>query len=162
MKLKDILAISGYPGLYKFLSQTKNGIIVESLIDKKRFPAYASAKVSALEDVAIFTTTGETPLKEVLSKIYEKEQGGPAINPKTVTNDELKAYFSSVLPEYNSEKVYVSDIRKVLLWYNLLQQLDLLNLPEDEETVKSENHEEKEEKKGLEEKKVKKSKKKSA
>lgn len=152
MKLKDILAISGYPGLYKYLSQTKNGIIVESLIDKKRFPAYASAKVSALEDVAIFTTTGETPLKEVLSKIYEKEQGGLAINPKEVTNDELKAYFSSVVPEYNPEKVYVSDIKKVLLWYNLLQKLNMLNLPEEEEAVKTEDPEKK---------KIKKSKKKS-
>jgi hypothetical protein len=159
MNLKDILAISGYPGLYKFLSQTKNGIIVESLIDKKRFPAYASAKVSALEDVAIFTTTGETPLKEVLSKIYEKEQGGLAINPKASTNDELKAYFLSVLPEYNSEKVYVSDIKKVLLWYNLLQQLNMLNLPEEEKEEKSGKPENTEEK--TEEKKVKKSRKKS-
>ena len=159
MNLKDILAISGYPGLYKFLSQTKNGIIVESLIDKKRFPAYASAKVSALEDVAIFTTTGETPLKEVLLKIYEKEQGGPAINPKASTNDELKAYFLSVLPEYNSEKVYVSDIKMVLLWYNLLQQLNMLNLPEEEKEEKSGKPENTEEK--TEEKKVKKSRKKS-
>ncbi len=153
MKLKDILAISGYPGLYKYLSKAKNGIIVESLIDKKRFPAYSSAKVSALEDVAIYTTTGETPLKEVLSKIFEKEQGRPAIDPKAATNDELKAYFSSVLPEYNSEKVYISDIKKVLLWYNILHQLNMLNLPEDEEDAKSETKESNEIKKSKKSKK---------
>lgn len=148
MNLKDILAISGYPGLYKFVSQAKNGIIIESLLDKKRSQAYQSAKVSALEDVAIFNTTGETPLKEVFSKIMEKEKGGPAINPKTSTNDEMKAYFSEVIPDYNSEKVYVSDIRKVLLWYNILQQLDMLNIPEDEEEAKSKTSEKKEKGKG--------------
>lgn len=144
MNLKDILAISGYPGLYKFVSQAKNGIIVESLLDKKRFHAYPSAKVSALDDVAIFTTTGETPLKDVLSKILEKEQGAPAINPKTSTNDELKTYFSAVIPDYNSEKVYISDIKKVLLWYNILQQLDMLKIPDDEEETKFKKPEKKE------------------
>jgi len=148
MNLKDILAISGYPGLYKFVSQAKNGIIVESLLDKKRSPAYPSAKVSALDDVAIYTATGETPLKEVFTKILEKEQGGPAINPKTSTNNELKTYFSAVIPDYNSEKVYVSDIKKVLLWYNILQQLDMLNIPDDEEETKFKNPEKKEIRKG--------------
>ena len=136
MNLKDILAISGLPGLYKFVSQGKNSIIVESLADKKRSAAYASVKVSALKDVAIFTADGEAPLKDVFSTIYEKEKGGPAINPKTATDDQLKAYFAEVLPDYDREKVYLSDIRKVFMWYNALHQADLLNIPEDEPDMK--------------------------
>ncbi len=152
MNLKDILAISGYPGLFKLVSQAKNGIIVESLIDKKRFPAYASAKISALEDVAIFTHDGETPLKEVFLKIYEKEQGGPTLNHKSSTVNELKSYFLGILPEYDTEKVYVSDIKKVFMWYNTLHQMNMLNLPEDEKDEK----EKKDEKQKKDEKLVKK------
>jgi len=133
MNLKDILAISGLPGLYRFISQGKNSIIVESLTDKKRFAAYSSAKISALKDVAIFTDDGETPLKDVFSKIYEKEAGGVALNPKTSSDDQMKAYFAEILPDYDKEKVYLSDIRKVFLWYNALHQADLLNLPDEEE-----------------------------
>jgi len=128
------MAISGMPGLYRFVSQAKNCIIVESLTDKKRFPAYASSKVSALQDVAIFTESGETPLKEVLQKIYEKEQGGPVTDPRSATNDDLKARFSEVLPDYDREKVYVSDIKKVFTWYNLLHQLGMLDLPDEEDS----------------------------
>ena len=139
MNLKDILAISGYPGLFKMISQAKNGIIVESLIDRKRFPAFASARVNALDDVAIFTETGEIPLKEVLKKIRDKEQGGTAISHKKSTPEQMKSYFSEVMPEYNREKVYVSDIRKVLMWYNTLHEADMLNLPEEETPVNDEN-----------------------
>lgn len=142
MNLKDILAISGYSGLFRLISQAKNGIIVESITDKKRFPAFASHKVSALEDVAIFTKEGETPLKEILSRIFEKEKGGLALDPKKSGPDELRKYFLEVLPDYDAEKVYVSDIKKVLMWYNILHQAEMLNLPEEEkkeeEAVKEE------------------------
>jgi hypothetical protein len=126
--LKDILAISGQPGLYKLVSNAKNGIIVENLETGKRMPTYATAKVSALADIAIYTADGEDkPLREVLKSIREKENGGLAIDPK-VSNDELKNYFEKVMPEYDKERVYVSDIKKVFQWYNTLQKLSMLDL----------------------------------
>jgi hypothetical protein len=126
--LKDILAISGQPGLYKLVSNAKNGIIVENLETGKRMPTYATAKVSALADIAIYTADGEDkPLREVLKSIREKENGGLAIDPK-VSNDELKNYFETVMPEYDKERVYVSDIKKVFQWYNTLQKLSMLDL----------------------------------
>jgi hypothetical protein len=130
MNLKEILAIAGYPGLYKYVSQAKNGIIVESLLDKKRMPAYSSAKVSALEDIAIFTENAEVPLGDIFSKIYEKESGGVAPDAKSSTGV-LTAYFEGILPDYDKKKVYVSDIKKVITWYNILHGLNLLNLPDE-------------------------------
>jgi hypothetical protein len=134
MNLKEILAIAGYPGLFKYISQAKNGIIVESLLDKKRMPAYATAKVSALEDIAIFTETAEVPLGEIFSKIFEKESGGLAPDAKS-SPEVLTAYFEKVLPDYDKKKVYISDIKKVISWYNILHGLNLLNIPDE---VKSE------------------------
>jgi hypothetical protein len=131
MNLKDFLAIAGHPGLFRYLSQAKNGIIVESLIDKKRMPAYASEKVSTLEDIAIFTSSEEVPLKEIFRKIYEKESGGQAIDSKSDPKL-LFQYFETILPEFDRKRVYASDIKKLISWYNLLQSLDLLNLPEEE------------------------------
>jgi hypothetical protein len=138
MNLKEIMSISGYPGLFKHISQGRNGIIVESLIDKKRIPAYASMKVSSLEDIAIFTDDGEIPLKEVFKRIFEKENGGKAIDPKGSPND-IKAYFESVVPEYDKERVYVSDMKKLFTWYNILQTEGMLDFSE--ETVKEEEKE---------------------
>ncbi len=100
MVLKDILAISGEPGLFKFIAQGKNAMIVEHLETKKRSSAYGSAKVSSLEDIAIFTETEDMPLGKVFDLIYEKENGGPAIDSKS-DNDKLKAWFAEVLPEYS-------------------------------------------------------------
>ncbi len=139
MNLKDILAISGYPGLFKYVSQAKNGIIVESLIDKKRMPAYASAKVSALEDIAIFTEDAEVPLGEIFSKIFEKESGGLAIDAKS-SPEKIMAYFETVLPDFDKKRVYSSDIKKVISWYNILHGLNLLNIPDEkkEESVEAE------------------------
>lgn len=137
MKLKDILAIGGKPGLYRFIAQAKNGIIVESLTDNRRIPAYASDKVSALEDIAIFTETDEVNLAEVFKKIYEKEKGGKAIDPKS-SGDELKVYFEEILPDYDKDRVYTSDMKKVLSWYNHLLELDMLSMDEDEEESEKE------------------------
>lgn len=134
MDLKEILTISGYSGLYKMISQTRNGVIVESLIDKKRMPAYASYKISSLEDIAVFTADGEVRLAVVIKNIYEKENGGPAGVIAKATNEQVKAYFAEVLPEYDRNRVYVSDMKRLFTWYNLLQSLNLIDI----ETVKEE------------------------
>ena len=140
--LKDILSISGYGGLFKFISQGRTGIIVESLEDKKRMNASATAKISALEDIAIFTDTEDMPLNDVFKAISEKEAGGVSINHKS-SADELKNYFSEVLPDYDRDRVYVSDIKKVINWYNILHKLELLNFEEEKEEKSEENIEEK-------------------
>ncbi|MFC2151608.1 DUF5606 domain-containing protein [Bacteroidota bacterium] len=144
--LKDILSISGYGGLYKFISQGRSGIIVEALEDKKRMNASASAKISALEDIAIFTDTEDLPLKDVFKAISEKENGGVSIYHKSSAN-ELKDYFAQVLPDYDRDRVYVSDIKKVINWYNILHKLKMLNFEEEEEEteVKEEKSETKKE-----------------
>ncbi|MEA3316843.1 MAG: DUF5606 domain-containing protein [Bacteroidota bacterium] len=136
--LKDILSIGGYSGLYKFISQGRNGIIVESLNTKKRMNAQATAKVSALEDIAIFTYEEDMPLKDVFKKIYDKENGEKCINHKS-SSKELKSYMLEVLPEYDEEKVYVSDIKKLLSWYNILQELNLLDFSKEEEEKEKED-----------------------
>lgn len=136
MKLKDILAISGKSGLYKFVSQGRNGIIVESFEDHSRSLAHASAKVSALEDIAIFTATEELPLATVFKKIFEKEGGKATISHKS-SPEELKAFFANVLPDYDREKVYVSDIKKVVNWYNILVGLNLLTFEDEKEVTEN-------------------------
>ncbi len=127
--LKGILAISGQPGLFKLVAEAKNSIIVESLLTGKRMPVYATSKVSSMEDIAIFTQTGEVPLKEVLLKMW-KNENGQQVDKKDSGND-LKAYFQEVLPEYDQDRVYVSDMKKIIQWYNLLLKNDLLTLEDD-------------------------------
>mgnify|MGYP003573692976 CR=1 FL=1 len=130
--LKGILAISGQSGLFKLVAESKNNIIVESLDTKKRIPVYSTAKVSALEDIAIYTETSDVPLKEIFKAISDKEEGGSAISHKSSGN-ELKAYFEEVVPDYDTDRVYVSDIKKVLLWYNTLLEKEMLDFSESEE-----------------------------
>lgn len=137
MVLKDILAIAGENGLFKFLAQGKNAIIVEHLETGKRSSAYGTAKVSSLDDIAIFTDEQEVPLGDIFNKIFEKEDGAETINHKA-TSDELKKYFAEVLPDYDRDRVYVSDIRKLIQWYNILHSLDMLIMEEAEETVEAE------------------------
>jgi hypothetical protein len=118
--LKEILSVTGKPGLFKLVSQGKNMLIVESLIDGKRIPAYSRDKVVSLGDIAMFTETEEVPLSEVLEKLKTKENGQPAsIDPKA-DNDTLRKFMAEVLPDYDRERVYPSDIRKLISWYNLL------------------------------------------
>jgi hypothetical protein len=137
MILKDILAISGEPGLFRFIAQGKNAIIVEHLETKKRSSAYSSAKVSSLEDIAIFTDNEDMPLGKVFDLIFEKENGGLAIDNKADA-DKLKAWFEGILPEYSKDKVYTSDIKKLAHWYNILHSLNLLIKEEKEAEVKTE------------------------
>lgn len=130
MTITGIISIAGMSGLYKVVAQTKNGLIVESLIDKKRIPAYATNKVSALEDVNIYSTGDDVPLKNVFQMIYDKEKGGAAIDHK-VADAELKKYFKEAFAEYDQDRVYVSDIKKIISWYNLLQKEGLLDKKEE-------------------------------
>jgi hypothetical protein len=132
MDLKEILAISGKSGLFKVISQTKNGLIVESLLDKKRLPVYASDKISNLEEISIYTTEKEVPLKEVFKSIFDKESGGKTIDHKT-DDAKLKKYFIEVLPDYDQDRVYVSDMKKVFNWYNILHENSLMIFSEEEE-----------------------------
>ena len=129
--LKEILSISGKPGLFKLISNTPNALIVESLLDGKRSPAYSNAKIIALEDISIYTENEDIPLKSVFKRIFEKENGKPAINHKESANA-ITAYIESVLPEYDKNRVYVSDMRKMIQWYNLLLSKNLLNFEEEE------------------------------
>lgn len=125
MILKDILAISGEPGLFKFIAQGKNAMIVEHLETKKRSSAYGSSKVSSLDDISIFTDKEDMPLGKVFDLIHDKGNGGPAIDSKSDVV-KLKAWFKEILPEYSKDKVYTSDIKKVAQWYNILHKLNLL------------------------------------
>ncbi len=135
--LKEILAISGQPGLFKLISKGNNSIIVESLINGKRFPSFSTSKIISLEDIAIYTDSGEVSLKEVYKKIVSDEELKKGIDPKSSSNV-LKDYFLKVLPDYDRDRVYVSDMKKVLQWYKILLDKDLLQFTEEAEEVKSE------------------------
>jgi hypothetical protein len=145
MDLTKILSISGKPGLYKIISQTKNNTIVESLIDGKRFPAYPSQKISILEEIAIFTTGEEIPLIDVLKLIYNKTQKKEVEHDIISDNLKLKSFFEEILPEYDKERVYVSDMKKVISWYNILLKNNILDFETQENSENSEpnNNEEK-------------------
>ena len=118
--LKEILSVTGKPGLFKLVSQGKNMLIVESLIDGKRIPAYTKDKVVSLGDIAIFTETTEVPLGQVLEALKTKENGAVcSIDPKA-DNDKLRKFMGEILPDYDRDRVYPSDIRKLLSWYNIL------------------------------------------
>ena len=118
--LKEILSITGKPGLFKLVSQGKNMLIVESLLDGKRIPAYAKDKVVSLGDIAIFTETEEIPLGQVFESVKTKENGAVCSVDAKADNDTLRKYMSEVLPEYDRDRVYPSDIRKLINWYNVL------------------------------------------
>lgn len=132
MDLSGVISISGRPGLYKVIAQGKNSIIVESLIDKKRFPAYSTDRISALEDISIYTIEDDKPLKEIFADIYSKEDGkeGPS-HKDDISN--LTDYFMEILPDYDEERVYPSDIKKLFQWYNLLLKAGCLDPVEEEE-----------------------------
>jgi hypothetical protein len=128
--LEEILAISGKPGLYKMIAQSRNGLIAESLLDGKRTPVSASQQVSSLNDIAIYTYTEELPLAEVFEKIHNRDQG-LSVPTKKSTGEELKAFFLEILPDYDQERVYTSDIKKVASWYTLLLEAGILSFEED-------------------------------
>jgi len=139
MEFNKIIAVTGKPGLYEILSQTKTGVIVKSIVDGKRFPITATHNVSLLENIAIYTYEEEVPLAQVLKNIADKEDSKEAISHKESAN-KLTTYFSEVLPGYDEERVYASNIKKVIQWYNILAKanFDFSTLIEAEETTTEE------------------------
>ncbi|OGS79522.1 MAG: hypothetical protein A3D31_06035 [Candidatus Fluviicola riflensis] len=133
MNLTGIIAISGKPGLFKVVAQGKNNIIVESLEEKKRFPAYSSDRISALDDISIYTYEEDKPLREIYKTIFEKENGGAILSHKEDLS-KLSVYLLEVLPNYDQERVYPSDIKKLFQWYNLLLKAGELKLEAAEST----------------------------
>ena len=134
MELKDILAIAGQPGLYRYIAQSRTGFIVESLLDGKRSNATASSRVSALSEISMFTEGEDIALAEVFTRMYAHTNGQAAISHKE-SAEKLKAEFEAVLPEYDKERVHVSDIKKVFAWYNMLVSAGMteFKLPDEEE-----------------------------
>ncbi|MCL2596711.1 MAG: DUF5606 domain-containing protein [Paludibacter sp.] len=118
--LKEILSISGKSGLFKLVSRAKNMLIVESLLDGKRSPAYTTEKVMPLSDIAIYTQDAEIRLNEVLKKLYSKEEGKMCIVDPKSDNQTLQNFMGELVPDFNRDRVYPSDIRKLIIWYNIL------------------------------------------
>lgn len=134
MELKEILAISGQPGLYRYVAQSTRGVIVESLLDGRRMNAASNAKVSSLTEISMFTEGDDIPLAEVFTKIFAHTDGKQAISHKEAP-EKLKAAFAEVLPEYDRERVHVSDIKKCFAWYNILVEAGFtkFELPSEDE-----------------------------
>jgi hypothetical protein len=138
MNLEKILAISGKPGLYVLKVQTRTGFVAESLADGKKITVNLKSNVSLLSEISVYTYEGEKPLAEIMDKIADKESNGPSISHKE-DNATLAAYFKEVLPDYDEERVYPSDIKKIVNWYNMLESKGLVvdeeqAIPTDEET----------------------------
>lgn len=142
MSLEKILSITGKPGLYKLITQTRGGFVAESLLDKKRVSVNVRQNVSVLSEIAIYTLTEEVPLKKVFSNIKEKEKGNPTSVSAKDDKDKLEEYFFDILPDYDEDRVYASDIKKIIQWYNLLQKNDLLSFTDDVEEPKEKVDEE--------------------
>lgn len=138
MGLTKTIAISGKPGLYNIVTQSKGGFIVESIADKKKFPVNNAHNISILNDIAIYTYDEEIPLRQVFLNIFEKEGGKTSINHKD-SNNKLMAYFSEILPDFDEDRVYPSNVKKVIQWYNLLLDsgFDFATLKDEEETTET-------------------------
>lgn len=137
--LKTILSISGKPGLYKLISQGKNMLIVESLIDKRRVPAYGNEKIISLGDIAMYTDAEDIPLSKVLDSMKQKENGQAAsLDPKKASQEALHTYLAEVLPDYDRDRVHTSDIKKLIAWYNLLVKSGLTDFAEAETEAETE------------------------
>ena len=130
MALDKILSISGKPGLYKLVTQTRSGFLAESLLDNKRISVGIQQNVSILSEIAIYTLSEEVPLTQVFKKISDKENGAVTSISHKESKDKLEEYFFGVLPDYDEDRVYASDIKKVISWYNTLHKNDLLDFSE--------------------------------
>jgi hypothetical protein len=128
--LKEILSVSGKSGLFKLISKGKNMFIVESLIDNKRIPVYMKDKVVSLGDISIYTEEEEVSLSVILNSIKEKENCQPIQFSTSIKPEELRTYFETVLPAFDRDRVYPSDIKKIMLWYNLLVKKGLTDFIE--------------------------------
>ena len=141
MNLDKILAISGKPGLYALKLQTRTGFVAESLLDGKKITVGLRSNVSLLSEISIYTNDQEKPLVEVMRAIAVKEDNDPALSHKE-DNAKLAAYFLEILPDYDQDRVYPSDIKKVLNWYNMLQAKGLVSKEAPAAKVKEEVTEE--------------------
>ncbi len=133
MDLSKILSVTGKAGLFKLLSHNKTSFIVESLTDGKRFPVFPNDGVATLDNISIFTEDGDVPLQDVLVAMYKKENGAPS-SVDVNDNKALKAYIEEVLPNYDHERVFVSNMKKMVLWYNQLVEKQLIDDKEETET----------------------------
>ena len=131
MDLKDIISISGKSGLFSTVGKSKNNVIVESIIDKKRFPIFNTNRISALSDISIYTYEEEVLLSDIYRKIFESNDGKPTIN-HTESTEKLRAKLEEFVPNYDKEQVYNSDIKKLFQWYNLLHKTKKLKLKKSE------------------------------
>lgn len=132
--LKNILAITGKPGLYKLVSRGNNMLIVESLIDGKRMPTYSRDKIVSLADVSMFTTGEDIPLNKVLEALRDNQKGQVCtLDVKKADNDQLREFFATILPDFDRDRVYPSDIRKLINWYNLLINAGITDFSAEEE-----------------------------
>lgn len=144
MDLSKIMSISGKNGLFKLISQGKNNFIVESLEDGKRVPAFSHDGIATLDNISIFTEDEDVSLTSVFQSIFKKENGNPV--PSNINdNTSLKKYFQEILPNYDKERVYVSNIKKVISWYNILIKHNLIDIEEPQaeaqtETTDNENN----------------------
>lgn len=140
ISLKNILAVTGKPGLYHLVSRGNNMLIVESLVDGKRMPTYARDKIVALSDISMFTNADDVSLSKVLNNCGKKEELKPtAIDPKKASNAELCDWFDQVLPDWDQDRVYPSDIRKLIQWYNILVKAGVTDFSIEEENEQENN-----------------------
>ena len=138
MSLDKILSIGGKPGLYKLLTQTRTGFVAESLLDKRKISVGMHSNVSLLSEIAIYTLEKELPLREVFTKIKEKENGGKTSVGHKENKLKLEEYFFELIPDYDEDRVYASDIKKVIQWYNLLHDNGITEFELSENTSEEE------------------------
>ncbi|MDR1006094.1 MAG: DUF5606 domain-containing protein [Bacteroidales bacterium] len=132
MDLSKILFITGKSGLFSLITQTKTGAIIEDLSNGKRFPVFSQNKISVLDNISIYTADGDIPLPKVMQEIYKKENGGKCID-STAAEADIRSYMEEILPTYDKEQVHLSDMRKLFLWYNILNDKKMIDLEQSEE-----------------------------
>ena len=141
MALEKVISITGKPGLFELVTQTRGGFIAKSLLDSKKVAVNAQTNVSLLSEIAIYTLAEEVPLREVFVKIKEKEEGKETSISHKDSKDKLEAYFFEVLPDFDEDRVYTSDIKKVIQWYNILVKNNLLELLEESKVEEASSEE---------------------
>lgn len=141
MELDKVMSISGKPGLYELKAQTRGGFIAESMLDGKKISVNMRHNVSLLSEIAVYTYTEEVPLRDIFQKIKEKEDGGEAISHKE-SKQKLEDYFSEILPDYDVDRVYISDIKKIIQWYNLLINQGVTEFTKAKDSEKTSDEEE--------------------
>jgi len=137
MELEGIINVSGKPGLFKVISKSNNTVIIESLTDKKRTAIYSHNQANLLNEIGIYTYNDTVPISDIFTKIAEKTSCGPSINHKS-SKDDLINFFREILPEYDEDRVYISDIKKVIQWYNIMQSVDLIKIQKNKNENKKE------------------------